>query len=171
MTPGRLALHPPLGHLVLDDCRVENIVGEVGKGFTGCDQDAQRRAHRHWRADDRPGAGPHSVSHARVCKQQQVGEAVADSGRAEVRPRGDGGRGGNARLRWSITPRLRAMRALPFVTESAMCKYFSSQVAERVASKAVEVLGGVGFTKDYPVEKLYSDAGSGASTKARATCG
>jgi len=47
---------------------------------------------------------------------------------------------------------------MPFVTESAMCKYFASQVAERVASKAVEVLGGVGFTKDYPVEKLYRDA-------------
>ena len=41
---------------------------------------------------------------------------------------------------------------------AAMCKYFASQVAERVASRAVEVLGGVGFTKDYPVEKLYRDA-------------
>ena len=39
-----------------------------------------------------------------------------------------------------------------------MCKYFASQVAERCASRAVEVLGGVGFTKDYPVEKLYRDA-------------
>jgi butyryl-CoA dehydrogenase/short/branched chain acyl-CoA dehydrogenase len=47
---------------------------------------------------------------------------------------------------------------MPFVTEAAMCKYFSSQVAEKVASRAVEVLGGVGFTKDYPVEKLYRDA-------------
>src|SRR5580700_830309 len=46
----------------------------------------------------------------------------------------------------------------PFLTEAAMCKYFASQVAERVASRAVEVLGGVGFTKDYPVEKLYRDA-------------
>jgi alkylation response protein AidB-like acyl-CoA dehydrogenase len=46
----------------------------------------------------------------------------------------------------------------PFVTEAAMCKFFASQVAERVASRAVEVLGGVGFTKDYPVEKLYRDA-------------
>lgn len=46
----------------------------------------------------------------------------------------------------------------PFLTEAAMCKYFASQVAERVASRAVEILGGVGFTKDYPVEKLYRDA-------------
>src|SRR5258706_266433 len=47
---------------------------------------------------------------------------------------------------------------LPFVTEAAMAKYFASQIAERVASRAVEVLGGVGFTRDYPVEKLYRDA-------------
>src|ERR1022692_1415693 len=46
----------------------------------------------------------------------------------------------------------------PFVTEAAMAKLFASQIAETVASRAVEVLGGVGFTKDYPVEKLYRDA-------------
>jgi alkylation response protein AidB-like acyl-CoA dehydrogenase len=46
----------------------------------------------------------------------------------------------------------------PYLMEAAMCKYHASQVAERVASRAIEVLGGVGFTKDYPVEKLYRDA-------------
>jgi butyryl-CoA dehydrogenase/short/branched chain acyl-CoA dehydrogenase len=39
-----------------------------------------------------------------------------------------------------------------------MAKYFASQVAENVASRAVEIFGGVGFTKDYPVEKFYRDA-------------
>jgi butyryl-CoA dehydrogenase/short/branched chain acyl-CoA dehydrogenase len=47
---------------------------------------------------------------------------------------------------------------LPFVTEAAMAKYFASQIAESTASRAVEIFGGVGFTKDYPVEKLYRDA-------------
>ena len=47
---------------------------------------------------------------------------------------------------------------LDFLKEAAMCKYFASQVAERVASLAVEVFGGSGFVKDYPVEKLYRDA-------------
>jgi len=47
---------------------------------------------------------------------------------------------------------------LAFLKEAAMCKYFSSQVAERVASQAVEVFGGYGFVKDYPVEKYYRDA-------------
>lgn len=45
-----------------------------------------------------------------------------------------------------------------FLKEAAMCKYFASQVAEKVASLAVEVFGGAGFVKDYPVEKLYRDA-------------
>jgi alkylation response protein AidB-like acyl-CoA dehydrogenase len=47
---------------------------------------------------------------------------------------------------------------LDFLKEAAMCKYFTSHVAERVASLAVEVYGGSGFVKDYPVEKLYRDA-------------
>jgi len=45
-----------------------------------------------------------------------------------------------------------------FLKEAAMCKYMASQVAEKVASLAVEVFGGSGFVKDYPVEKLYRDA-------------
>jgi butyryl-CoA dehydrogenase/short/branched chain acyl-CoA dehydrogenase len=47
---------------------------------------------------------------------------------------------------------------MEFLKEAAMCKYVASQVAERVASLAVEVFGGSGFVKDYPVEKLYRDA-------------
>ena len=49
-------------------------------------------------------------------------------------------------------------RGEDFLKEAAMCKYFASHVAERVASLAVEVYGGSGFVKDYPVEKLYRDA-------------
>lgn len=46
----------------------------------------------------------------------------------------------------------------PFVTQAAMAKYFCSSMAEEIASKTLEIFGGVGFTKDYPVEKLYRDA-------------
>ena len=46
----------------------------------------------------------------------------------------------------------------PFLIEAAMCKIFSSEVAERVTSLAVNLFGGNGFVKDYPVEKLYRDA-------------
>ena len=50
------------------------------------------------------------------------------------------------------------MRGEPFLTEAAMCKIFSSEVAERIASLAVNLFGGNGFVKEYPVEKLYRDA-------------
>jgi alkylation response protein AidB-like acyl-CoA dehydrogenase len=46
----------------------------------------------------------------------------------------------------------------PFLTEAAMCKVYSSEVAERTASMAVNLFGGNGFVKEYPVEKLYRDA-------------
>jgi len=47
---------------------------------------------------------------------------------------------------------------IPFVKQAAMAKYLSSQVAERVTSLAVQLFGGFGYTRDYPVEKFYRDA-------------
>jgi butyryl-CoA dehydrogenase/short/branched chain acyl-CoA dehydrogenase len=46
--------------------------------------------------------------------------------------------------------------------EAAMTKLYSSQVAERVASQAVEIFGGCGFTKDYPAEKFFRDSKIGS---------
>ena len=46
----------------------------------------------------------------------------------------------------------------PFLTEAAMAKLFASEVAQRVASLCIDLHGGYGFTKEYPVEKLYRDA-------------
>ncbi len=62
-----------------------------------------------------------------------------------------------ARLLVYNAARLRE-QGLPFLKQAAMAKYFASEIAETVASRAVEIFGGVGFTKDYPVEKLYRDA-------------
>jgi len=50
----------------------------------------------------------------------------------------------------------------PFTQQGAMAKYFASQVAEHIASKAVEVFGGMGYTKDAPVEKFFRDAKIGS---------
>ena len=47
---------------------------------------------------------------------------------------------------------------MPFVAEAAMAKYYGAEVAERAASKAIEIHGAVGVCRDYPVEKLYRDA-------------
>jgi butyryl-CoA dehydrogenase/short/branched chain acyl-CoA dehydrogenase len=49
-------------------------------------------------------------------------------------------------------------QGLPFIKEAAMAKYFTSQVAEWVASESLELFGGYGFSKDYPAEKFYRDA-------------
>eukprot|EP01098_Paradermamoeba_levis_P004819 TRINITY_DN2063_c0_g1_i1.p1 TRINITY_DN2063_c0_g1~~TRINITY_DN2063_c0_g1_i1.p1 ORF type:complete len:112 (-),score=30.40 TRINITY_DN2063_c0_g1_i1:56-391(-) len=46
----------------------------------------------------------------------------------------------------------------PFITEASMAKLFASRVAERVSSKAIELMGGVGFSKDFGVEKFYRDS-------------
>lgn len=46
----------------------------------------------------------------------------------------------------------------PFVTPAAMAKLYASEVAQRVASTCIDLHGGYGFTKEYPVEKLYRDA-------------
>ncbi|KAJ2362159.1 hypothetical protein IW150_007074, partial [Coemansia sp. RSA 2607] len=50
----------------------------------------------------------------------------------------------------------------PFIKEAAMAKLYASQVAERASSKAVEWMGGVGFTRDVPAEKFYRDCKIGA---------
>jgi butyryl-CoA dehydrogenase/short/branched chain acyl-CoA dehydrogenase len=49
-----------------------------------------------------------------------------------------------------------------FVKEAAMAKLYSSRVAERVSSKAIELYGGYGYVKDYPVEKYWRDSKIGA---------
>jgi short/branched chain acyl-CoA dehydrogenase len=51
---------------------------------------------------------------------------------------------------------------LPFVKHAAMAKLYASQVADRTTSRCIEWLGGVGFTKDFPVEKFYRDCKIGA---------
>ena len=48
--------------------------------------------------------------------------------------------------------------AIRYTRESSMAKLYASEVAVRVANEAVQVFGGYGFTKDYPVEKFYRDA-------------
>lgn len=52
----------------------------------------------------------------------------------------------------------RKNRGLPMTKESAMAKYYASEVAVRTATEAVQVFGGYGYTKDFPVEKYYRDS-------------
>ena len=50
------------------------------------------------------------------------------------------------------------MKGLPMTKEAAMAKYYSSEVAVRVSTDAVQIFGGYGYTKDFPVEKFYRDS-------------
>ena len=159
---GRQARHPRQQHLRADLRGLPRAEGERARrgrqGLQVGDRDAERRAHRHRRADDRPGRR-RARSRDRV---HEGAEAVRQADRrvpgraAPARARGRGRRGGAAAP--STTPRGCATPGRPFLTEAAICKIFSSEVAERVASLAVNLFGGNGFVKDYPVEKLYRDA-------------
>jgi len=52
----------------------------------------------------------------------------------------------------------RKSKHLPVTREAAMAKYYASEVAVRVATDAVQIFGGYGYTKDFPVEKFYRDS-------------
>jgi short/branched chain acyl-CoA dehydrogenase len=46
---------------------------------------------------------------------------------------------------------------MPFLKQAAMCKFFTSEMAQKVTIKCIDWMGGVGFTKDFPQEKFYRD--------------
>ena len=145
--------------LILDDCQVPvaNVVGEVGKGYKIAIETLNegRIGIGAQMCGLAQGALDHAIAYAK--QRKQFGKPIAEFQGVQFDLAESAVEVEAARLMIYNAARLRENR-LPFVTEAAMCKYFASQVAERVASRAVEVLGGVGFTKDYPVEKLYRDA-------------
>ncbi len=145
--------------LIFDNVSVpaENVMGECGKGYKIAIETLNEGrigigAQMLGLAE---GALEHALQYARERKQfgQRIGEFQGVQFElAEMATQVEAGR-----LMVYNAARLRDA-GQPFVTQAAMAKYFCSTMAEEVASKAIEVLGGVGFTKDYPVEKLYRDA-------------
>ena len=145
--------------LVLDDCRVRraNVLGEVGKGYKTAIETLN---------EGRIGIGAQMVGLARGAldatitytkERKQFGKAIAEFqavqhqiARAAVELEA-------ARLTVYNAARLRDA-GRPFLTEAAICKIFSSEAAEHIASLAVNLFGGNGFVKEYPVEKFYRDA-------------
>ncbi len=145
--------------LILDDCRVpkSNVIGEVGKGYKIAIETLNegRIGIGAQMLGLAQGALDHALGYAK--QRKQFGKAIVEFQGVQFDLAEMAVEVEAARLMVYNAARLRDAGA-PFVTEAAMCKFFASQVAERVASRAIEVLGGVGFTKDYPVEKLYRDA-------------
>jgi butyryl-CoA dehydrogenase/short/branched chain acyl-CoA dehydrogenase len=145
--------------LILDDCRVpaENVLGEIGQGYKIAIQTLNegRIAIGAQMTGLAQGGLDHAIAYAK--ERRQFGKPIADFQAVQFELAEMATDVEASRLLVYNGARMRDA-GLPFVTEAAMAKYFASQVAENVASRAVEIFGGVGFTKDYPVEKLYRDA-------------
>jgi alkylation response protein AidB-like acyl-CoA dehydrogenase len=145
--------------LILDDCVVpaENVVGEIGKGYKIAIETLNegRIAIGGQMTGLAHGALGHAIAYAE--QRQQFGKTIGEFQGVQFTLAEMATDVEAARLLVYNAARLRDAGE-PFVTEAAMAKLFASQIAETVASRAIEVLGGVGFTKDYPVEKLYRDA-------------
>jgi short-chain 2-methylacyl-CoA dehydrogenase len=145
--------------LILDDCRVPagNVLGELGKGYKIAIETLNegRIAIGAQMTGLAQGALDHSIAYAK--QRQQFGKPIAEFQGVQFDLAQMATEVEAARLLVYNAARLRDT-GRPYVTEAAMAKYFASQVAENTASRAVEIFGGVGFTKDYPVEKLYRDA-------------
>jgi alkylation response protein AidB-like acyl-CoA dehydrogenase len=101
------------------------------------------------------GALQHALAYAR--ERRQFGQAIFGFQAVQMRLAEMASRVEAARLMTYNAARLKDAKA-PFVKEAAMAKYFTSQVAEWVASEALEIFGGYGFTKDYPAEKYFRDS-------------
>jgi len=145
--------------LILDNCRVprENVLGKIGHGYRIAMESLN---------EGRIAIGAQMVGLARAAlehatayakERKQFGQAIAGFQAVQFDLAKMATEVEAARLLVYNAARLRDA-GMPFVIEAAMAKYYASEIAERVASKAVEIHGGVGVTKDYPVEKLYRDA-------------
>jgi alkylation response protein AidB-like acyl-CoA dehydrogenase len=145
--------------LLLEDCRVPRarVLGEVGKGYKVAIETLNEGrigigAQMLGLAE---GALDHAVKYTR--ERKQFGKPISDFQGVQFQLARAAADVESARLLVYNAARLRDA-GQPFLTEAAMCKIVASEVAERTASLAVNLFGGYGFVKDYPVEKLYRDA-------------
>jgi alkylation response protein AidB-like acyl-CoA dehydrogenase len=145
--------------LILEDCRVPeaNVLGDVGKGYRTAIETLN---------EGRIGIGAQMVGLAQGAldhairythERKQFGKPVSDFQAVQHQLARAAADVHAARLMVYEAARLHD-GGQPFLTEAAMCKLIASEVAERVSSLAVNLFGGYGFVKDYPVEKLYRDA-------------
>jgi alkylation response protein AidB-like acyl-CoA dehydrogenase len=145
--------------LLFDECRVPaaNVLGEIGKGYKTAIETLNegRIGIGAQMIGLAAGALDHTIRYTK--ERKQFGKPIAEFqavqhqiARAAVDIEA-------ARLTVYNAARLRDA-GKPFLTEAAICKIFSSEVAERVSSLAVNLFGGNGFVKEYPVEKLFRDA-------------
>jgi alkylation response protein AidB-like acyl-CoA dehydrogenase len=145
--------------LLFEDCVVpkSQILGEVGKGYKVAIETLNegRIGIGAQMLGLAQGALDHTISY--VKERRQFGKPIADFQGVQFQIARMAMDVETTRLLVYNSARLRDA-GQPFLTEAAMCKIHSSEVAERVASMAINLYGGNGFVKEYPVEKLYRDA-------------
>jgi butyryl-CoA dehydrogenase/short/branched chain acyl-CoA dehydrogenase len=145
--------------LLLEDCHVpkENVLGEVGKGYKIAIETLNegRIGIAAQMVGIARGAWEYATNYAQ--ERKQFGKQLSDFQGIQFQIAQMATEIEAARLMVYNAARLKDAN-LPFVKEAAMAKLFSSQVAERVTSLAIEIYGGYGFTKDYPVEKYWRDS-------------
>ena len=134
-----------------------NVLGEVGRGYKVAIETLNegRIGIGAQMIGLAQGALDHTIAYTR--ERKQFGKAIAEFQAVQHQIARAATEVEAARLLVYNAARLRDTQQ-GFLTEAAMCKIFSSEVAERTASLAVNLFGGNGFVKDYPVEKLYRDA-------------
>jgi len=144
--------------LLFEDCHVPvaNVLGEVGKGYKVAIETLNegRIGIGAQMVGLAQGALDHTVKYIR--ERKQFGKPIADFQGVQFQVARMAADVEAARLLVYNAARLRDA-GKPFLTEAAICKIVSSEAAERVTSMAVNLFGGYGFTRDYPVEKLYRD--------------
>jgi alkylation response protein AidB-like acyl-CoA dehydrogenase len=145
--------------LILEDCRVPaaNVLGQVGKGYKVAIETLNEG--RIGIGAQMIGLSQGALGHAAhyIKERKQFGKALAEFQGVQFQLARAAMEVEAARLLVYNAARLRDA-GRPFLTEAAMCKVFSSDVAEHVTSIAVQLFGGYGYVKDYPVEKLFRDA-------------
>jgi alkylation response protein AidB-like acyl-CoA dehydrogenase len=145
--------------LLFDECVVprSHVLGEVGKGYKIAMETLNegRIGIGAQMVGVAQGALDHAVTYTR--DRKQFGHAIADFQSVQHQLARAATELHAARLMVYHAARLKEA-GRPFVAEAAMCKLFSSEVAERVTSLAINLFGGNGFVKEYPVEKLWRDA-------------
>ena len=145
--------------LLLEDCRVpkQNVLGEVGKGYKVAIEilNEGRIGIAAQMVGVAQGAFSHALDYAQ--ERKQFGKPISQFQAIQFQLATLATRIEAARLLAWNAARLKDA-AKPFLKEAAMAKYFCSEVAERVASEAIEIYGGYGFTKDYPAEKYLRDS-------------
>jgi alkylation response protein AidB-like acyl-CoA dehydrogenase len=145
--------------LVFEDCRVpaSHVLGQPGKGYKIAIETLNegRIGIGAQMLGLASGAWGHAAEYAK--ERKQFGKPIAEFQAVQFSLAEMATEIEAARLLVYNAARLKDAH-MPFLKEAAMAKYFTSMVAERVASQAVEIYGGYGFVKDYPVEKFYRDA-------------